>query len=94
MRSGQLVPRAMPWAILLRPFGAKDKVFRPEGAQQDSPGHRPGSGAEAAFFYLSRNKRGRYLPSPWIGAPRVTGATVGSVWICGASSVTGGGGGT
>ncbi len=41
-RPSSLVPRAMPWAIVLRPFGAENLVFRPEGAQHDSPGHRPG----------------------------------------------------
>ncbi len=35
----EINPGAMPQAILLRPFGAEDNS--PEGAQQDSLGHRP-----------------------------------------------------
>jgi amino acid adenylation domain-containing protein len=41
-------PRAMPWAIQLRPVGAPDTgplPLSPEGAALDSPGHRPGRDA-------------------------------------------------
>ena len=33
-------PRALPWAILGRAFGAQ--IFRPKGANHASPGQRPG----------------------------------------------------
>ncbi len=46
-------PRAMPWAILLRPFGAEEcPVFAPKGAPNtNSPGHRPGFRASGSFSF-------------------------------------------
>ncbi len=44
-------PGRCPGLSCCAPSGQRETGLRPEGAQQDSPGHRPGSGAEALFLF-------------------------------------------
>ena len=52
--------RALPWAVISRPFGADDVLSRPEGALQNSLGQRPGHRATPPIQAL----KGRPNPCP------------------------------
>lgn len=48
MVTGQTLPRALPWAVELHPFG----VPQAEGLPFFSPAHRAGTGVWTFFFHF------------------------------------------